>query len=118
MPRRFLMRAVAAPRLLIAVLSIGSGAPCMANSKDSLAVGGDASPDRALGLSDSHRYEVAAQPGQLFRVLVEPRGVVPVLSVTKPTGKTCESIQDAGANDDPIELSVIADTDGTYQIEV
>jgi CHAT domain-containing protein/tetratricopeptide (TPR) repeat protein len=74
--------------------------------------------ERTLTPRATHRYQVVASVGQFFRVALEPSGIVPTLSVTDPRGNVRETDRDAGDADDPVSLSVLADTAGRYQVRV
>jgi CHAT domain-containing protein/tetratricopeptide (TPR) repeat protein len=74
--------------------------------------------ERTLAPGATHRYHVVATAGQYFRVALEPSGIVPTLSVTDPGGHVRETVRDAGDADDPVAVSVLADTAGHYQVQV
>jgi hypothetical protein len=73
--------------------------------------------ERALPAGETHAYTLSLQTGQTAWLTVRQHGADVVLSARRPDGRPAGSADSPGATGTD-ELAVVADTSGTYRVEV
>jgi ketosteroid isomerase-like protein len=74
--------------------------------------------ERSIGMGDVHRYSVSLTPGQMLRVIVDQRGIDLVLKLHGPDGSKLRELDAPTGAQGPEQLSFLADTGGSYRIDV
>ena len=73
--------------------------------------------EREIGGAEKHLYLLPLTTGQFARIVVEQPGVDAVLTLLKPDGQPLVEV-DNYAQHEPEHLSLIAETDGAYQLKI
>src|SRR5262245_25228520 len=106
-----------APLLYFSVISLpaDSSGALWRRPQDVLAPG--APLEREIGGNEKHFYSLTLTAGQFARIVVEQPGVDAVLTLLKPDGQPLAEV-DNYAQHEPEHLSLIAETDGAYQLKI
>src|SRR5438093_1313142 len=71
--------------------------------------------EREIGGNEKHIYSLPLTTGQFARIVVEQPAVDVVLTLLKPDGRPSAEVNNY-PQPDPESLSLIAETDGAYQL--
>jgi ketosteroid isomerase-like protein len=74
--------------------------------------------ERPIGMSEVHRYSAHLNQGQMLRVSVDQRGIDLVLKLYGPDGSKLRELDAPTGAQGPERLSFLADTGGSYRIDV
>ncbi len=74
--------------------------------------------ERTLSAGQAHSYTVSLEKDQFLRLAVEQRGVDVVIRVFLPDGKLLRQFDSPNGNEGTEYAEVIAETPGTYRVEV
>ncbi len=74
--------------------------------------------ERMIGGLDTHRYRIALSPGLYLRIAIAQRGIDVVVTVLDPAGRRVAQIDRPNGPYGPETVSVIAEAEGDYLIEV
>ena len=94
----------------------GSAAQPTENNPSSLEVGKPI--ERLIDAGEVHPYTLTLTSGQYAYILVDQRGVDVVTSIFAPDGTKLFQVDCPNGNHDPEPVSVLAETTGTYRVEV
>jgi CHAT domain-containing protein/tetratricopeptide (TPR) repeat protein len=74
--------------------------------------------ERKLGAGESQTYEITLAAGQYLQFLVDQRGISVEVIVIRPSGERLVELEDPIGTQGPRRVSVLADTSGTYRIQL
>src|SRR6266511_846409 len=74
--------------------------------------------ERMIGGLDTHRYRIALSPGLYLRIAIAQRGIDVGVTVLDPAGRRVAQIDRPNGPYGPETVSVIAEAEGDYLIEV
>ena len=100
------------------LLSLFAGAHAAQNGKDTPTLEPGRPLTGKLAGGQSHSYAVVLKAGQFLLVVVEQRGIDIVVALFDPGGKKIVEVDSPNGKEGPEPLSFVAETPGTYRLEV
>jgi CHAT domain-containing protein/tetratricopeptide (TPR) repeat protein len=73
---------------------------------------------REIGASEVHSYRITLASGQYARLVIDQRGLDLVVRVVGPDGRQLKEVDSPNGNQGPELVSVVAEENGTYQVEI
>jgi len=74
--------------------------------------------ERTLAAGQTHSYNVSLEQDQLLQLVVDQRGIDVVVRVFSPTGRTLGEFDSPNGTNGPENLTVIADANGMYRVDI